>query len=1116
MTEPDSAADALFRRWCRQGDAAALGELFDATAPRLLALAIHLVGDAAEAEDLVQATFLTAIERRAEVDPARPVLPWLTGVLAHKARQHRRRAARAPDPGRLAAQAVEDPSRPLERRELDGELARALDALEEPYRAVLVLRLRHGLGAADIAHVLQRDPGTVRVQLHRGLERLRALLPAALATTLALGILAPRGLAAVKVAVLDGAVAAAGASSSLVVGSLLMSKKVLVGAVLAVLVALVWWQAPSRTARSAPDEPAGARSALAALGAVPSDAVVPAGVEPSRTISWRESATPDVAGPVLCGRVVDAESGAPIAGASLRLFAPRATSAFALLREHPDLYQAEVNGRIRARTSGDWPLVVAGSVAARFGAEPLLAFDRPAAGEEPLERAQTDAEGRFALAFPDGGGVLEGASPGHATRWRAVRAPDEAYTLELWREREVHGVVLGPDGEPLREPLELALCAERTRARQEPEAVDPTLPLRFVATAIHESPFGDLDAANEALGAWRMRSDESGRFHARIGATSVAVSVLSPGWGLRQWSHHELDGQELQVWVVRPPGFLVLDAVTRAPVERVRLLGTELANRYVRWAGEFHAPGGWLAIPGDWSYVHSPQGALAFVLWSEGYAPARVAIADIEATGTIEVPLERGAAEELRGSVTRGSEPLAGVEVALLGHSPLQWSEDADEFVDATRTDAEGRFRLTAPAGTYLLRVRADEGPFLEKLTRADRPNSWMTQAIAGHEPFLRVVELPAPGGLALELQSAAAIEVEIVDKRGAPRVEHPVALRDDADGRQGWRYTDADGRVRFAGLPASRYRLHTPDVATFGSFAGGQQREVELGAGAVERVRIELPTHDGPRHARVLARDTASYLGWRARYDHGEWVELEADGTVPLDLTTDRWEFEVAAADGRRWHRSIPKDAPDGTVIELDEGAGRYRGVLRHADGSAWPGVDVHAIPWGPGASPMRVACTTDERGEFELGGLGAGPYRLRFQTCLERGVWDEWENELAGVSFSPGAPPTPEGTWLALQGPEPAGEVRLGGHVVDGSGGPVALAQLFFEGESPVADGAFLRSGRASSVHTDEAGAFELVLPAAERFTVRVYLGQPSRRLALTHVFGPGEGQRLRLVLP
>ncbi|MEQ1893584.1 MAG: sigma-70 family RNA polymerase sigma factor, partial [Planctomycetota bacterium] len=136
MHEP---ADLHFARWCRTADPTALGELFDATAPRLLRLAIHLVGDAATAEDLVQQTYLAALEQRARLDGARPVWPWLTGVLANLAKKHQRRAGRERELEPVLA-AAEDPSRPLERRELDGEIARAIDELGEPYREVVLLR----------------------------------------------------------------------------------------------------------------------------------------------------------------------------------------------------------------------------------------------------------------------------------------------------------------------------------------------------------------------------------------------------------------------------------------------------------------------------------------------------------------------------------------------------------------------------------------------------------------------------------------------------------------------------------------------------------------------------------------------------------------------------------------------------------------------------------------------------------------------------------------------------------------------------------------------------------------------------------------------------------------
>ena len=68
----------------RHPDAAALRvadvrRRFDAAAPELYGAALKLTGRAAEAEDLLQATWLAAIEGARRYDPARPLRPWLGG-----------------------------------------------------------------------------------------------------------------------------------------------------------------------------------------------------------------------------------------------------------------------------------------------------------------------------------------------------------------------------------------------------------------------------------------------------------------------------------------------------------------------------------------------------------------------------------------------------------------------------------------------------------------------------------------------------------------------------------------------------------------------------------------------------------------------------------------------------------------------------------------------------------------------------------------------------------------------------------------------------------------------------------------------------------------------------
>ncbi len=233
----------LFERYRSDGEADALEQVFDRAAPEVLRIAHHLVGDAELAEELVQATFVAAIENAASYDRGRRLVPWLLGILANRVRRAHAASALAPDPRRLRRPEPADPAQESERRELRPVVDRALASMPKTYREVLVAHLVDGRRAADIARDLGRAPGTVRMQILRGLELLRRALPAGLATGVAATVGAPRGLAAVKVAVLKhaaGPSAAAGLApltAPLALGGIVMSVKavaVFVGA-LAVL-----------------------------------------------------------------------------------------------------------------------------------------------------------------------------------------------------------------------------------------------------------------------------------------------------------------------------------------------------------------------------------------------------------------------------------------------------------------------------------------------------------------------------------------------------------------------------------------------------------------------------------------------------------------------------------------------------------------------------------------------------------------------------------------------------------------------------------------------------------------------------------------------------------------
>src|SRR5262245_18686033 len=103
METEAAAVDALFARFCRTGDPRALGEVYDRVAPELFRVALHTTGDAAQAEDVLQATFVAAIERRASFDTRQRAMPWLVGILANEAKRARERARRELDPARIAS-----------------------------------------------------------------------------------------------------------------------------------------------------------------------------------------------------------------------------------------------------------------------------------------------------------------------------------------------------------------------------------------------------------------------------------------------------------------------------------------------------------------------------------------------------------------------------------------------------------------------------------------------------------------------------------------------------------------------------------------------------------------------------------------------------------------------------------------------------------------------------------------------------------------------------------------------------------------------------------------------------------------------------------------------------
>ncbi len=203
--------------------AGALARVFDRLAPELLLVALHLTSDHSRAEDLIQETFLRAMEVAERFRPGNPLRPWLAGILANTAREARRTQARSMEPVQAGPSATEDPADSAQSREFVERLGRVVESLPKTYRQVLILRLSKGMNAPEIAHALGRRPATVHTQLNRGMDLLRKALPTGFAMPAFAGLVQGRGLAQVRQVVLErvGSSTGTAAGIGLAVGPLL-------------------------------------------------------------------------------------------------------------------------------------------------------------------------------------------------------------------------------------------------------------------------------------------------------------------------------------------------------------------------------------------------------------------------------------------------------------------------------------------------------------------------------------------------------------------------------------------------------------------------------------------------------------------------------------------------------------------------------------------------------------------------------------------------------------------------------------------------------------------------------------------------------------------------------
>ena len=169
----------------------------------LYGTALRLTRRAADAEDLVQDTYLKAFRSSHQFEPGTNLKAWLFTILHNTFRNIRRHDGRSPvdvdsDAVERAANdgpADQSPEQILTRRTLDADLQAALDALPDAFREAVWLRDVEELSYAEMAKVLAVPIGTVMSRISRGRRALSEGLKARRARAAAaanMGVIAPR------------------------------------------------------------------------------------------------------------------------------------------------------------------------------------------------------------------------------------------------------------------------------------------------------------------------------------------------------------------------------------------------------------------------------------------------------------------------------------------------------------------------------------------------------------------------------------------------------------------------------------------------------------------------------------------------------------------------------------------------------------------------------------------------------------------------------------------------------------------------------------------------------------------------------------------------------------
>lgn len=146
-------------------------------------LALSIVGDTAEANEITQETFIAMLRSLKSYEERKSFKAWLYTIALNHSRSHLRKRKSLERLRnalslifRVETQKLPSPEDAVIQSEQERVLWEQLNNMDERFRTVVVLRYFHELSIAEISEILSVNEGTIHSRLHTARERLRQAL----------------------------------------------------------------------------------------------------------------------------------------------------------------------------------------------------------------------------------------------------------------------------------------------------------------------------------------------------------------------------------------------------------------------------------------------------------------------------------------------------------------------------------------------------------------------------------------------------------------------------------------------------------------------------------------------------------------------------------------------------------------------------------------------------------------------------------------------------------------------------------------------------------------------------------------------------------------------------